>query len=103
VAKTSARRRVRQRGEIEILPSGSLRVRVTAGRDPVTKQRHYLTEVIAAGPLAEDEAEKALRRLLVQVDEKLNPRTAATVAVLLEKHFALLEVMAVKRARALER
>lgn len=88
----SSRRRVRQRGEIGTLPSGSLRVRVTAGRDPVSKQRHYLTEVIPAGPLAEDEAEKALRRLLVQVDEKLSPRTAATVAQLLEKHFALLEV-----------
>ncbi|MFR9801943.1 hypothetical protein ACL02T_06500 [Pseudonocardia sp. RS010] len=88
----SSRRRVRQRGEIETLPSGSLRVPVTAGRDKVSKRRHYLTEVIPAGPLAEDEAEKALRRLLVQVDEKLSPRTAATVAQLLEKHFALLQV-----------
>jgi hypothetical protein len=39
---TSARpkRRVRPRGEIETLPSGSIRVRVAAGTDPVTKQRH---------------------------------------------------------------
>jgi hypothetical protein len=37
-----------------MLPSGSLRVRVTAGRDPVTKQRHYLTEVIPAGPIADE-------------------------------------------------
>ncbi len=79
-------------------PSGPLRVRVTAGRDPVTKQRHYLTEVIPAGPIAEEEADKALRRLLVQVDEKLNPRTSATVAQLLEKHFALLEVERTTRA-----
>ncbi|MEK6438205.1 site-specific integrase [Pseudonocardia sp. T1-2H] len=98
MTKASPRRRVRQRGEIETLPSGSLRVRVTAGRDPVTKQRHYLTETIAAGPLAVEEAAKALRSLLVQVDEKLNPRTAATGALLLEKHFALLEVERTTRA-----
>ncbi|GAA4554395.1 hypothetical protein GCM10023175_52200 [Pseudonocardia xishanensis] len=73
-------------------------MRVAAGTDPVTKQRHRLTEIIPAGPLAEDEAEKALRRLLVQVDEKVNPRTAATVAQLLEKHFALLEVERTTRA-----
>lgn len=92
MASPRPKRRVRPRGEIETLPSGSIRVRVAAGTDPVTKQRHRLTEIIPAGPLAEDEAERALRRLLVQVDEKVNPRTAATVAQLLEKHFALLEV-----------
>ncbi len=60
--------------------------------DPLTKRRHYLREYIPAGPDAHAEAEKALRRLLVQVDEKRNPRTTATVAQLLEQHFALLEV-----------
>lgn len=72
--------------------SGSIRVRVAAGTDPVTKQRHRLTEIIPAGLPAEDEAERATRRLLVQVDEKVNPRTAATVAPLLEKHLMPLEV-----------
>ena len=47
----------RQRGEIETLPSGSLRVRVYAGIDPVTRKRHYLTEIIPAGPRATKEAE----------------------------------------------
>jgi integrase len=42
-------RRKRQRGEIETLPSGSLRVRVYAGVDPISGKRHHLTEVIPAG------------------------------------------------------
>ena len=40
----------RGRGEVERLPSGSLRVRVYAGIDPVTKRKHYLTETVPAGP-----------------------------------------------------
>ncbi len=39
----------RQRGSIERLPSGSLRVRVYAGVDPLTGKRNYLTELV---PLA---------------------------------------------------
>ena len=87
-----ARRRARDRGEIEELPSGSLRVTVYAGVDPLTKRRHRIREVIAAGPTAAAEAEKALRRLLVQVDEQRSPTTAATVEQLLDRHFELLEV-----------
>jgi hypothetical protein len=33
----------RARGRIETLPSGSLRVKVYAGIDPVTKKKHILT------------------------------------------------------------
>ncbi|MEK8109581.1 hypothetical protein NKG94_43900 [Micromonospora sp. M12] len=40
---------MRQRGEIEILPCGSLRVKVYAGVDPISGKRPYLTEVIPAG------------------------------------------------------
>jgi hypothetical protein len=87
-----ARRRARDRGEIEELSSGSLRVTVYAGVDPLTKRRHRIREVIAAGPTAAAEAEKALRRLLVQVDEQRSPTTAATVEQLLDRHFELLEV-----------
>ncbi len=36
MARTTARRRGRQRGQIEQLPSGSLRVTVYAGTDPLT-------------------------------------------------------------------
>lgn len=34
----------RPRGEIETLSSGSLRVKVYAGIDPLSGKRHYLTE-----------------------------------------------------------
>ena len=92
MARTTARRRARERGQVEELPSGSLRVTVYAGVDPLTKRRHFLREVIPAGPTAAADAEKALRRLVVQVDEQRSPRTAATVEQLLERHFELLEV-----------
>jgi hypothetical protein len=67
------------RGSIETLPSGSLRVKVYVGIDPVSKKRLYLEETIPAGPRAAKEAEKARTRLLAQVDERHNPRTRATV------------------------
>lgn len=82
----SARRTGRRRGSIEELPSGALRVAVYAGRDPLTGRRHYLREVIPAGPSARTEAQKALRRLASQVDERRNPRTNATVDQLLERY-----------------
>jgi hypothetical protein len=40
----SARRNRRQRGRIEELHSGALRVSVYAGTDPLTGRRHYLRE-----------------------------------------------------------
>jgi hypothetical protein len=46
---TDSKRRTRQRGNVEELASGALRVRVYAGIDPVTKQPHYLRETIPAG------------------------------------------------------
>src|SRR6188508_1214088 len=88
--KPGARRR--QRGEIETLPSGSLRVRVYAGIDPVSGKRHHLTEIIPPGPRAAREAEKVRTRMLAQVDESRNPRTRATVNQLLDRHLELLNV-----------
>ncbi|MPY81378.1 MAG: integrase, partial [Actinophytocola sp.] len=88
----SARRRRRSHGGIEELPSGALRVKVYAGIDPVTKRRHYLRETISPGPKAGNEAGKALRRLLHQVDERRNPKTNATLNQLLDKHLELLDV-----------
>lgn len=87
----------RQRGEIETLPSGSLRVKVYAGIDPVTKRRHYLHETVPAGPSAAREAEKVRTRLLAQVDERRNPRTRATVAQLLDRWLDVLDVEASTR------
>ncbi|MBA8825328.1 integrase [Saccharopolyspora lacisalsi] len=68
------------------MPNGSLRVRVSAGLDPVTKQRHRLVEVVPAGPEAEREAERVRTRLLNEVDERRNPKTTATVEQLLDRY-----------------
>jgi integrase len=82
----------RQRGEIETLPSGSLRVKVYAGNDPLSGRRHFLSETIPAGPRAAAEAEKARTRLLNQVDEQRNPRTKATVNQLMDRYLQVLDV-----------
>jgi integrase len=57
------------------LPSGSFRVYVYAGIDPLTSSDHYLRETV--GTLRE--AERARTRLLSQVDEDRSPCTRATV------------------------
>jgi integrase len=88
----SARPTRRQRGSIQELPSGALRVSVYAGTDPLTGRRHYLRETIPAGPSAQAEADKAMRRLATEVDERHNPRTSATVNQLLDRHFELAEL-----------
>jgi integrase len=82
----------RQRGSIDELPSGAFRVRVHAGRDPLTGRRHDLTEVVPAGPRAAAEAEKVRTRLLNQVDERRNPRTRATMDQLLDRYLTVLDV-----------
>jgi len=89
-SKTPARRRTR--GEVEALPSGSFRVRVYAGLDPLTGKRHYLSEVVPASPKAAKEAEKVRTRLLGEVDDRRNPRTNATVNQLLERYLGVLEI-----------
>jgi hypothetical protein len=79
----------RERGSIDELPSGALRVRVYAGIDPVSKRRHHLTEVIPAGPKAAREAREARAvrdRLVREVEERRSPRTAATVSQLLDRY-----------------
>lgn len=89
----------RQRGSIETLPSGALRVRVYAGYDPVSKRRHYIDEVVPAGPRAAAEAEKARTRLLHEVDEQRNPKTRATVDQLLDRYLETLNVEPTTRTR----
>ena len=61
------------RGEVERLPSGSLRVRVYAGVEPDTGKRRYLTETVPAGPGVEREAEAVRTRLLGEVDALRHP------------------------------
>lgn len=96
---TSARASGRQRGEIETLSSGSLRIKVYAGIDPLSGKRHYLTETVPAGPRALAEAKKARTRLIGQVDEQRNPRTRATVEQLMTRYLDVLDVEATTRAR----
>ena len=79
----------RQRGSIDALPSGALRVRVYAGVDPVTRRRHDLIEIVPAGPGAERRAEEVRVRLLAELQERRNPRTSATVDQLLDQYLAL--------------
>lgn len=92
MAGSGASRQRRQRGEIMTLPSGSLRVRVYAGIDPLTGKKHHLTEVIPAGKDAAKLAERARTRLLSSVDERRAPRTKATVAELMEQYLGVLEI-----------
>jgi integrase/DNA-binding transcriptional regulator YhcF (GntR family) len=87
MAKANGRKK-RERGGIDVLPSGAIRVRVYAGIDPVSKRRHDLIEVIPAGRDAEKLAEEARVRLLNQVYERRNPRTKATVNQLLDKYLS---------------
>jgi integrase len=63
----------RSRGEIERLPSGSLRVKVHVGTDPISKTHMYLRETVPAAPNAEVEAEKVLTRFRHEVYERRHP------------------------------
>lgn len=66
----------RAHGEIERLPSGSLRVRVYDGLDP-SKKRRYLVETVPAGPNAEAEAEQVRVRLLEEAGARRKSRSRA--------------------------
>lgn len=92
MTRASATSSRRKRGEIEKLPSGSLRVRVYAGVDALSGKRNYLIETVPAGPRAAAEAEKVRTRLVNQVDEQRNPRTKATVNQLMDRYLELLDV-----------
>ena len=78
----------RPKGETETLPSGSLRVKVYAGIDPISKTRMYLRETIPAGPNAEHEAKVVTARFINEVYERRHPRTDATLAQLIDRHIA---------------
>jgi integrase len=88
VAKGRAGRLRAPQGTIDVLPSGSIRVRVDGGFDPVTRKRIRPTETIPAGPNAKREADNALTRLLNQVIEDRHAKTNASVAHLLDRYQA---------------
>ncbi|WP_367131505.1 tyrosine-type recombinase/integrase [Saccharothrix sp. HUAS TT1] len=82
-----------QRGEILVLPSGSLKVRVYAGKDPLTGKKNFLTETIShKTPDYRKVAERTRTKLLNQVDERRAPRTTATVNMLMDRYEQHLDV-----------
>ncbi|GAA1858264.1 hypothetical protein GCM10009836_43080 [Pseudonocardia ailaonensis] len=84
--------RKRSRGSVDLLPSGAYRVRVYAGVDAVSGGRNDLIEIVPPGPRAQKQAEEARTRMLNEVDERRNPRTAATLDQLLDRYLMMIEV-----------
>lgn len=82
-----ARQPRRTEGSIEELPSGRLRVRVYAGRDPLTGKARYLREVVDT----ERQARIARARMLTQVHERRQPRSDITVAQAIEQWLEVAE------------
>jgi integrase len=88
--KNTATASTDRRGSIDILPSGSLRVRVYAGLAPDTKRSRYLSETIPSGPTAELEAEQVRLRLITAVEQQRGLRLNATLDELIQRHIALM-------------
>ena len=81
-------RQRRQRGTIDQLPSGSFRVCVYAGVDPLTRRRHTLQEATETRA----EAERVRVKLLSQIDERRQPRSKATLGMLLDRWLEVVEL-----------
>jgi hypothetical protein len=98
-AESTRRRRC---GSIVWLPSGSARVKVYAGIDPVTGEDVWLRETVRKGRRTkretERDADKALTKLLNQLDERRNPRTGATVNQLVDRWLDIVELERTTRA-----
>jgi integrase len=82
----------RARGSSDTLKSGSIRVRVYAGYDPVTKRARYLTESVPAGPRQERMAADLKIKFLNEVAEQRAPKTGASLNVLLERYLPIRDV-----------
>ena len=76
------------KGHIERLPSGSYRVRVYAGNDPLTGKEIRLK---ATAKTAEH-AQAELARLLEQASTGQQPESAATVGYLLDQYMAVADL-----------
>ena len=76
------------KGHIERLPSGSYRVRVYAGTDPLTGKEIRLK---ATAKTAEH-AQAELARLLEQASTGQQPESAATVGYLLDQYMAVADL-----------
>lgn len=74
-------------GHIEQLPSGSYRVAVYVGRDPITRKRLYLRETAKDST----QAQIVLGRLLERAQAGKQPEAGATVSQLLDLYLPLAE------------
>jgi integrase len=74
-------------GHIEELPSGSFRVAVYVGTDPITRKRVYLRETVKGST----EAQITLGRLLAKAQAGKEPESGATVGQLLDLYMPLAE------------
>ena len=81
-------RSTRSRGSIERLRSGSFRVVVRAGKDPITGKYSKLTETCAT----RDVAERVLERLVTLVEADQAPDRSATLSVLLDRWLDVAEL-----------
>ena len=75
-------------GHVERLPSGSLRVSVFGGRDPLTGRQMWHRETVRT----EKEAQIALGRLLERADTGRKPDARVTVAELLDRYMETAEL-----------
>jgi len=75
-------------GHIERLPSGSYRVHVYAGTDPLTGRRLRYRQTVRT----KRQAQVVLGRLLEQADEGRRPDTDVTVADVLARYMAVAEL-----------
>ena len=73
------------KGHIEQLPSGSFRVSVYAGTDPLTRRAIRLKSTVRT----EQEAHIELGRLLKEASEGRTPESDATVAKLLDQYLPI--------------
>lgn len=88
-------RKRRQRGYIEQLPSGSWRAVAFAGTDRLTRKPVYTRETVKTY----DEAEKALTRLLKQVDEDQTPKSNISIAQAIAQWLEVAELQETTRER----
>jgi integrase len=75
------------KGYIERLPSGSYRVAVYAGIDPITRQQLYLRSTVKTEP----QAQIVLGKLLEDASDGRRPESGATVATLMDEYAAIAE------------
>jgi hypothetical protein len=75
------------KGHIERLPSGSFRVVVFAGYDPVTRRREYFKSTVKTEPQAQIE----LGKLLQKAADGRRPEAGVTMAELMDEYAAIAE------------